>query len=356
MDIDEEIQDALSGEFSKLGAKVSFDRTGNYTDIVGHITHQDGYHAIVIRNQDPGLIQGFLMQIRNCLRPKGSLLVTCSRSSLDQVQNSCKNAGFQRFHCFPLGLSDDILSSHVVVASEMDLHPGLQPQQPISLLLPERPSKQCLFLTMEIVRQLESQNLSVETSYLLQDPIGSAGNHCISLLEIDDFLPLDASSAHFNALRNLMLQSKRLIWVARNSEPHCGVALGLFRTVRNENPHLNLTSMLVDSNPLERIDDTARVIIHACSQDLEDSELILQSGLVHIPRYAPAASLDRSVADQLSKSSRESVQLGKISVPLELCISQPGMLETIFFGAEDVTRSDLKADELEVENCCIGIT
>ncbi|CAF3617236.1 unnamed protein product [Fusarium graminearum] len=288
------------------------------------------------------------------LKPYGWWTVVSQPSAKDNLQDFATTAGFQDFTDVSGDKRLDEQATGVMVASKSIQKRNPEGQSATTLLLPERPSRSCLVVSSHLVQLLESHGQSVQTHYLLDGPISLQGMHCISLLEMDDCLDLGESATQFNALKEFLFGAKKVVWVTQASNPLHGIIVGLFRTMRNENPDRDLTTILLGSCARTDMQQASHRIYDTFCSATGEREYIIEDGILWITRYSSAKDLNIKVANQLSKTAYEPMRLRDTSIPLVLHIGHQGMPESLRFEP-DIMKRELLADEVEIEPRAFGI-
>jgi zearalenone synthase (highly reducing iterative type I polyketide synthase) len=246
--------------------------------------------------------------------------------------------------------------NNVIVAGRSRNHELLAAKKPVFLLLPSEMSERCMALASEITWSLGSHGIAVQRRYIQRGSIEDTyGAWCISLLELEHSLSLDANPERFDLVKKLLLRTKRLLWVAGTSDPHLSVMTGLMRTVRNENPDLDLISLALGSFSSHEVENMAHSITRIFVTKLDDKEFVIDDDICQIPRYSTDAALNWNIASQQTKSSKELMTVGEASTALQLDIQKPALLDSIYFKLDRACLSPLLPDEVEIEVRAFGI-
>ncbi|KAH7041155.1 LOW QUALITY PROTEIN: uncharacterized protein B0I36DRAFT_391961 [Microdochium trichocladiopsis] len=277
-----------------------------------------------------------LAQLLSMLKPTGYLLLldrsekqVQARIALEEVlggnglEKSFEMSGNAAFG--GLGLVQVYAKKQQPIADN-----NVDAQKPILILLPE--------------------NWGSGSPDLLKDSL------CISLIEADDALALDSSQKQFELLRHTLLHTRRLIWVSRTWSPHFSATKGMMRSVRNENPQLDMKTLEFDASSLKDPATAARIIaMTLTASNVEDRELSVHDSAVFVERYITSPALNRYTATHQDKSARETAVLGQIQAGLQLDIGNTGLLDTLYFRLDKTGQRELAADEIEMESRAFGV-
>lgn len=269
----------------------------------------------------------------------------------ETFKNSCSAAGLNKYIHIPAGDSN-----HLIISRKSKPHASLTDQTPVSLLLPDSPSFECMALANELTQQVERQGLTVSKFQLgsgYADKMPSS--FCVSLLALESHLELEESSEEFESFKKLLLKSRRVLWVTGSPAPHHQTVHGIFRTVRNEHPDLDIASITLSSASLNEVEQNSGLISQVLFAECEDKEFVAKDGLCHISRFSANDELNHHIASQIDRSSTQLMRIGDIPVGLELAIRQPGLLDTMWFRADRNAPRELLEDEVEFETRSVGV-
>ncbi|KAF4345876.1 polyketide synthase [Fusarium beomiforme] len=346
-------QTCLEKQAQEQAAKVSFIPPKS-CEVGGDEISLQSQYDIIITASHHTFTQQAVQRLSESLTPNGWLVTMLQPSARDKLHEFGRIAGLHDFIDISVTGKVDEQSTSVMIASKVVQQRIAEGQVTTALLLPERPSRTCLVVSNHLIQLLESHGQPVKTCYLFDDPVSFEGTHCISLLELDDNLDLGKSSTQFSALKDFLFKAKKVLWITRASTPLHGIVVGLFRTMRNENPDRDLTTILLGSGCLGYAEQTSHLIYHTFSSSTGEKEYTIEEGILWVTRYSSATNLNANIANQRSKLTSEPMCLGEIRLPLELNINQPGMLKTLQF-APDVRNEELLADEVEIEPRAFGL-
>ncbi|KAI9929850.1 hypothetical protein ASPWEDRAFT_100309 [Aspergillus wentii DTO 134E9] len=188
--------------------------------------------------------------------------------------------------------------------------------------------------------------------FTLQQPPPSRSN-IICLMDLAGPFLDDISGEDFKAFKGWLstTDDSRMLWLTRPIQMHCddprfGLALGFFRTVRDETSHLYST-LEIDCFDMAAVASTKRVFEHIERQKQSpwlapDSEFCLSDGMVHTGRYQ-WAPLDGSQLRGKDNSCSSKA----------LDIKTYGIIDSLHWV--DTTLPTLSEDEVEVDISYVGL-
>lgn len=147
-----------------------------------------------------------------------------------------------------------------------------------------------------IVSQLKAAAGSSESSaqcviWPAQVPNLEAPPAVVSLIEFNKSVITDLSETEYNSLKALVLGAKRLLWVAKGSDPIMQTATGLLRSLGNENVNIDYSFLLLDDKEGHEPTDVAKVIKQILSMDEIEKEYIVRNGDIYCNRWAEKREL-----------------------------------------------------------------
>jgi NADPH:quinone reductase-like Zn-dependent oxidoreductase len=164
----------------------------------------------------------------------------------------------------------------------------------------------------------------------------------ISLLEIDSPLLTTWSEEEFNIFKALALKSAGLLWITRGggqmgvpTRPAANAAVGFFRVIRAETPHLKLPTLdLSETLDLKAADATKCVwqVFESVFVKLgTDREYAESCSALYIPRAVEEKGMNSALTDLTTKPTVQMQPLHQPSRHMKLDIGVPGMLDTLHF-------------------------
>ena len=196
--------------------------------------------------------------------------------------------------------------------------------------------------------------------------------YCIFLDELECPMLANVSSKTYQAIQNLCTAAG-VLWVLQGAQvdssvnPDLGMAIGLTRSVRSENPAVRLVTLDLDAKAKLPPSRTSEVIATICravfTQEgsallqtaAQESEFLERGGILHIPRVVQDFEMDQCVqnipqnpvpAEQTSFEPYRAVSLR---------IGSVGLLDSFYFDHDDHLEGSLGPDELEIQIKAAGL-
>ncbi|KAF2490386.1 reducing type I polyketide synthase [Lophium mytilinum] len=193
-----------------------------------------------------------------------------------------------------------------------------------------------------------------------------ASSYFIFIQEMERPFLIDLSNEMYSMFQELVTSAKGILWVTDGGgnapkKPESGVANGLFRVLRNENPERPCATLALDLDSavtieqLEAICQIFRIVQQAdVDQSTQDMEYVEIDGLLQIPRVVQAETLTEDLFRR-SLPRQTSSRMIKDCPPLQLAIGSVGFLDTLHFTEDDDHQIPLDPDEVEVEARAVGL-
>ena len=199
----------------------------------------------------------------------------------------------------------------------------------------------------------------------LEDAVAQSmsGVAFISLLDVEATTIAHMDEPQYRAIKSLLLQSSSLLWISRPSHdedvPDLGIFDGLSRTVRTENPSLNLVALKLERAGATESEIIAIEKIYFASKrgelsDKRDSEYRSSKGIICSPRLVEDRLCDYRTADPTTNLYRAPRMLHQ-GPSLTLQIQVPGVIDSLRFIQENDQPESIGAHEIEVEVKAAGI-
>lgn len=176
------------------------------------------------------------------------------------------------------------------------------------------------------------------------------GKFVVSLLDMEQAFLCSLDAAKFNVLRQVALQSKRLLWVCLNDDPHAAVATGWLRVLQNENIDRCYQYLALDANRANGSPaDWGLTIAKVAVAETEEREFFEQGGCLEISRWTYDHDMTRIVTDSVLSCEFDSAQLGDVEPGVPLRLVHDGNPEHAHFIPDTIANLRLASDEAEVE-------
>lgn len=188
------------------------------------------------------------------------------------------------------------------------------------------------------------------------------GLSVISLLESDEHVFARCSKDSFEAIRNVILHSTKLLWVTchaskdgTRSPESCAIS-GLFRAAKSENGRLFLQELHLQKRDRTESADAAKIIGRVVRSTWEveehteyEDEIVEANGVLTVPRLFDEEHLNRMLQTIGVTPQPEPQLLSSITRPLVLAIGKPGLLDTLHFVEDATVLAPLAADEVLID-------
>ncbi|KAI3317739.1 ketoacyl-synt-domain-containing protein [Xylariaceae sp. AK1471] len=215
-------------------------------------------------------------------------------------------------------------------------------------------------------RALESTALKCTTCYL--DQLSSTGEEdpqrtLIIVPELERALLQTLSPARFSRLRDALVSTKGLLWLAGLAEnnllpPDRALADGLTRVLRSENEEAVIVTAVLAHLPIP--DQAAQILtlvnatdFGTTNQDYESSYLQTDDGLC-IGRLTPLADISQTVFERSVPYQSKVLPFGE-APPLRLAIETPGCLDTLYFDEDGSAGESLSPGWVEIRVVAVGL-
>lgn len=209
---------------------------------------------------------------------------------------------------------------------------------------------------------LEFVDLKTASSRATAGEFLKPGLSVVSLLESDEHVFARCSKDSFEAIRNVILQSTKLLWVTCHAsrdgtrDPESCAISGLFRAAKSENGRLFLQELHLQKRDRSEAADAAKVIgrvvesTWAADEDAEyEDEIVEAEGMLTVPRLFDEEHLNRTLQTIGVTPQPEPQPLSSINKPLALAVGRPGLLDSLYFVDNDTVLAPLAADEVLID-------
>lgn len=173
--------------------------------------------------------------------------------------------------------------------------------------------------------------------------------YVIALLDTERPFLCGLDAVDFDVLRQVALQSARLLWVCPSDDPHMAVATGWLRVLQNENVNKHYQYLALEGGADGSARDCTLAIAKVAMAQTEEREFIERSGLLNIPRWSYDPEMTRTVTDSVVSLERDTTRLGETASGLPLRMLHAGDPEHAHFASDTLRMPDLAADQVEVE-------
>ncbi|KAL4877345.1 hypothetical protein BJY04DRAFT_222095 [Aspergillus karnatakaensis] len=212
---------------------------------------------------------------------------------------------------------------------------------------------------------------SVSHATLDTVPEHLTGKAVVSFLELDNPLLEALSEPEFVTVRSLILNSAGVLWVtgqgqvasAAASHPF-GVASGLLRTVRSEDPSKRLGNLDLSLHTKSQNELAASIVYEVfwtvlgarpSDRETRDWEFAADGSCVYVPRVFEDEELSTAINLKSRVPQARQEPLFQETRPLKMVLREPGLLNTFAFVDDDEFREELKPDYVEMKVLCTGL-
>lgn len=218
--------------------------------------------------------------------------------------------------------------------------------------------------TSEII-SLAAKSLS-ELGWSLTEHVSSveAVQPKSTVLVIDELaqpLLTTVTDSQWSAVKELVRKECNFLWVTQGAQmvvknPHASIAQGVFRSVRSEEPLLNIITLDVESSGAEALPNTVAAIDtllqlaqNKPAQESNDFEFVERGGIIYIPRILPDEGLHSAQVEGEGASTR-TVDLHASKSTIRLITGKRGDIDSLHWTEIGSSAStELKPGFLEVE-------
>jgi acyl transferase domain-containing protein/NADPH:quinone reductase-like Zn-dependent oxidoreductase len=219
--------------------------------------------------------------------------------------------------------------------------------------------------------QILLQTLGVSSTLSSFEDCDPKGKVCIVLSELTHPVLRDPTSASFNAVKMIFIESSGTLWVTRGAHmesvsPDLNLATGIARTVRAEKGDTMLVTLDLDPQGLSiasprSVADAIFAVFkrNFCLGSIEfpnlDTEYLIRDDVVMIPRVVEDKKLTSFIASTTGTPVPEDQPFLQPSRQLRAEITTPGFLDSLQFVDDERMSGPLQHDYVEIEVKAIGL-
>ncbi|KAL8828179.1 MAG: hypothetical protein Q9191_002743, partial [Dirinaria sp. TL-2023a] len=186
------------------------------------------------------------------------------------------------------------------------------------------------------------------------------------VLEMEDAFWFEIDGTALERMQSIFQLARGILWVTRGAstqQPLANMVAGLARSIRSENAGLRFATIDFDAKVRLSDDDTAELILQAASHVFNlkrsglaaDMEFKETNGVFYIPRILKDKRKDEYVVRETRPPLPQPEYLVQEGRPLKLKLGQIGLLDSIFFVADETLQLPLLNDEVEISVKATGI-
>ena len=294
------------------------------------------------------------------LRTDGPLL---SETQWDSVLKDSGFSGVDRsLHDYP----GDIVQSHTVMLSTASIdHEKKSTSDSVQELVIVRSCESNRYSIDHLKEQLGMDNrCTLRTICLSQTPHTDLKNsHCIFLDELERPMLANMTASDLEAIQNLC-SAAGILWLSQGGQPHSaaspdsGMAIGLARSIRLENPAMRFVTLELDAACLLSQSRTAEIISKvyraAFTPEWDDrnttheSEYMERNGVIFVPRVVQDMDTEHRIQKMMQNPVPEEQVYTQDCRPVSLKMGTPGLLDTFYFAENDKIDRPLGPDDVEI--------
>lgn len=178
------------------------------------------------------------------------------------------------------------------------------------------------------------------------------GKAIVSLLELERPLLDRLSEQDFQSLRNLVLQSERILWITCGNSPFMHIIDGFARCISSE--MAGSTFQILNLSSETGTEYGPSLAARICLRDTKDKEFREVDGTLYINRIFKNMDGNDRLASCLEDSTRVA-PLRDQTRPLRLTVGKPGLLDTLHFIENERLRSALADEDVEIKVKAAGL-
>ncbi|EHK97083.1 putative Lovastatin nonaketide synthase [Glarea lozoyensis 74030] len=238
----------------------------------------------------------------------------------------------------------------------------------VVIIMPEGGTQLVNALASNVEKSLISNGFKVERAFLASN-IDPSEKIFLSLMEVEDAVLQAPSEDSYDGIKTILLNSAGVLWVTRGGflagtpNPEQSAAIGLFRTLRSELPHLSLFNIDLS---LE-LDITSEI---ACSllcsvfkvsmnsdsdKEAVDHEYAESNGTLYIPRLVQDREMNTSLDNRDKAPSPVMDKLFQPQRPMKMQLGEVGLLDTFRFVDRLEYEQPLLPDRVDIEILATGL-
>ena len=314
-----------------------------------------------------GAIQGYAQSLGLASIPGARIGPRTDGPLLAETQwdSVLKDSGFsgvdRSLHDYP----GDIVQSHTVMLSTSIDHEKKSTCDSVRELVIVRSYESNRYSIDHLKEQLMiDTRCTLNTICLSQTPHMDLKNrHCIFLDELERPILASMTASDLEAIQNLC-SAAGILWLSQGGQPHSaaspdsGMAIGLARSIRLENPTMRFVTLELDAACLLPQSYTAEIISKVYQaaftpewdgrNTMQESEYIERNGVIFIPRVVQDMDIEHRIQKMMQDPVPEEKVYTQDCLPVSLKMGTPGLLDTFYFAENDKLDRPLGPDDVEI--------
>ncbi|KAH6677568.1 putative lovastatin nonaketide synthase [Halenospora varia] len=238
----------------------------------------------------------------------------------------------------------------------------------VVIIMPENVSRPIEDLASNIEKTLASAGFDASRA-LLTSIAEPSEKIFISLIELEAAMLQVPSEESYDSLKSLLLKSAGFLWVTRGGFmadtplPAQSAAVGLFRTLRSELPHLSLFNLDL-SLELDIASEKASSLLFSLfnlsfgsdpDKEVVDHEYAESNGTLFIPRLIQDEDMNSSLDERDKAPVPAMEKLYQPDRPLKLRLGEAGLFDTFRFEDRLEYEKPLLPDRVDIEVVATGL-
>jgi acyl transferase domain-containing protein/NADPH:quinone reductase-like Zn-dependent oxidoreductase len=172
----------------------------------------------------------------------------------------------------------------------------------------------------------------------------------------------EISKESFLRLRNILIASKRLIWLTGQAisglpSPNRAICEGLTRVLRVENEDSVIVTASMEKDRISTlVHDILRLVKGPTFSTSQGYEIAYRKidGQFYIGRLNAAKDISRVIAENAT-GVQSKIQPFGAGPPLRMTVETPGLLDSLHFVEDESTAEPLAPDEVEIKVAMVGL-
>lgn len=236
----------------------------------------------------------------------------------------------------------------------------------ILIVQPANAGQEVAALTIKIVERLSVLGFKTAIVDLCAAHKRTLESHLVvNLAEITESLLSNIDFTAFEAIKDLVLRSRSLVWVTMGGimtgeSPAMSVASGFGRTVRYETDSPNFATL--DLGSASQLNQTAthhcyaeaigRVVLLLSEEDAAASferEFAYHEGHLYVPRVSPLKEMNDWMNSPQEHLVLEKVRLGQIECPIQIAWETEGDIDELHFKEDSKALAAIADNEVKID-------
>ncbi|CAG9990573.1 unnamed protein product [Clonostachys byssicola] len=295
----------------------------------------------------------------------GGRIIILAASTSDTINPQATTRSFEKE--LELEWDGHLLTSYKSVA----VPSPVTEERPISVVLAPNPSFRASNLAKAVFESFIKDGYT-GTKFQLWDEAQVAlsnDEHTIFISGSDSDYPFDTGLGVFSALKFLCATRISIVWVSSESiYPSGAIAAGLTRSVRNERPDINITTLTLDASDLgaDQTESSVLEVIrsvfrkHSTKSKTKETEYSYSSNGDAKALLTPRLFFSPAISSYVNEKSKEKKKVQRKfncadAEDIKLTITTPGLLETLTFVPDPTAQVAPHVNEVLIQPAYTGL-